>query len=299
MIILKLSDGLGNQMFQYAFARYLQSVYDEEIIFETTKLGNRAVRSYGLDKLNLNSNCRLANKFENIIFKCFSKFVRVISSKIFKISQNNEEGYRKMIRFGFYTTEEAIKYFQFEKCRLPIKVVRGFFQSPKYFNEIEDIIRKEFVVTTECNNSNLCLIKELNSCESVCVHIRRGDYVNNHKFYLCREQYYIKAMNYCIKNLDNPQFYIFSNSSKDLEWIKNNYNLPGKKVYVNVGEDEFDDLRLMYNCRNFIISNSTFSWWASYLSKNDNKLIVAPSRWYNTNEDVEDIYCKEWKLIDV
>lgn len=299
MIVVKLMDGLGNQMFQYAFARYLQSRYNEKIIFETSKLGKKAARLYGLDKLSLNSNVRLANKFENIILKLYSKIIRVICEKVFKISFNSNIGYYKMIKIGLYTTEEPIKFFEFRYSKLPIKIVRGYFQSPKYFEQIENIIKQEFRVSTYCNEESEAFIRQLNNSESVCVHIRRGDYIGNEKFEICNEKYYRDAIKYCLEKLQNPRFYIFSNCPSDLKWIKDNFNLPGNKVYVDIGQNEFDDLRFMYNCKHFIISNSTFSWWASYLAENINKITVAPSRWYNSNEDTRDIYCSDWKLIQV
>lgn len=300
MIVVKLMDGLGNQMFQYAYARFLQVQYNnEEIVFETTKLGKKAVRKYGLSFLNITNNCRVANIFEQYYFMLYSKIVRIIAKKFMKVPQTGEVGFKQMIEWGFYTTEDPIQYYPFKRSKRKRKFVRGYFQSPKYFDSIQSIIKSELLVNTEINERDRKLIDKLQNCQSVCMHIRRGDYIGNVKFDICSESYYQRAMNYCIKNIDSPKFFIFSNTPEDIEWIKNNYHLSGDVIYVNYGNNEFDDLRLMYNCKHFIISNSTYSWWAAYLSNSKEKITIAPSRWYRTDEDTSDIFRDNWILIDV
>lgn len=301
MIVVKLMDGLGNQMFQYAFGRYLQTVYNEPIVFETTKLQEGAVRRLGIQQFNIplvdrnklsEDTCAMPSKLENKFLMLFSKAVRVICEKFSGISMSGEKAYHKMVKLGFYTTTDSILYHDFKKTKAPVKFVRGYFQSEKYFAQISDIIKKEFVVKREYSGEKLDFINELNNCESVCVHIRRGDYVGNKRFEVCTEEYYKKAIDYIKKNVENPVFYIFSNTKEDLEWIKNNYSLPEDARYVDIGDDEFDDLCFMYNCHHFIISNSTFSWWGSYLSKFEG-ITISPDRWM-PDDFSEDIFLKEW-----
>lgn len=79
--------------------------------------------------------------------------------------------------------------------------------------------------------------------------------------------------------VEDPVICFFSD---DIKWVKTNIKIEGAKVYYESGEDPvWEKLRLMYSCKNFIISNSTFSWWAQYLSKNPNKIVISPNRWYN------------------
>ena len=151
------------------------------------------------------------------------------------------------------------------------------------------------------SKENRVLLKEISNCNSVCVHIRRGDYLDPRWSYLnvCTENYYIKAIEYVKEKIDCPIFYIFSNTHEDVLWIKKNYNLAGINVkFVDLNNPDYEELRLMYHCKNFIISNSTFSWWAQYLCQNDSKMVVAPSQW-NNQANSENIYMDNWHIIEV
>jgi hypothetical protein len=99
--------------------------------------------------------------------------------------------------------------------------------------------------------------------------------------------------------VENPIFYVFSNSSDDLEWIKANYKFSVDVLYVDLGNSDFEELFLMSKFKNFIISNSSFSWWASYLANNEDKVVIAPSKWNNGVWEMDDIYLDEWELIKI
>lgn len=299
MIVLKLMDGLGNQMFQYAFARYLQTVYHEPIVFETMRLGKGAVRKFGLDKLDIPlvdgkagiNTCRMAGKVENRILFFSSKIIREFFEKMTDIPMTGEKAYWKMIQYGFYTTKDATAFYEFKKSKMPVKFVRGYFQSENYFIEIKEIIKKELLVKDVERLKELA--NKLRNEESVCIHIRRGDYIGSRRFEVCTEEYYRKAVDYMVNELDNPKFYVFSNTAQDLQWIKQNYTFLNKAHLTVEGEDEYGDLYLMYNCKHHIISNSTFSWWGSYLSDNEDGITIAPKRWVNADEQ-QDIILNQW-----
>ena len=90
-------------------------------------------------------------------------------------------------------------------------------------------------------------------------------------------------------------FFCFSD---DIEWCKENLNFEGANVvYVSQDMPVYETLRLMYHCKHFILSNSTFSWWGQFLSKNNNKIVVSPSRWNNDGYD-SNLINKDWVLID-
>ena len=101
------------------------------------------------------------------------------------------------------------------------------------------------------------------------------------------------------EKLKNPVFYIFSNNSEELMWIKENYRLGEYDIrYVDQKHSDYEELRMMYHCKHFIISNSTFSWWAQYLASNQEKVVIAPSKW-NNEENAEDIYMPGWEIVEV
>ena len=102
------------------------------------------------------------------------------------------------------------------------------------------------------------------------------------------------------EQVENPVFYVFSNSSDDINWIKENYDFSDYNVeYVDLNNPDYEELRLMYSCKHFIISNSTFSWWAQYLCENENKIVIAPSEWNRHFDDCSGIYMPEWQVIEV
>ncbi len=294
-------DGLGNQMFQYAFGRYLQEVYHEKIVFETMKLQKGSARKLGIQKFNIPLSsgknyctCKFANPIENIILQFISKTGRWIAEKIFGISMSGENGYHAMIKWGYYTTNDSISYYSFRKTKKKIKFVRGYFQSEKYFNEIENVIKAELTIMKIDNLSVQRLADQMKKEDSVCVHIRRGDYIGNKRLEVCTEEYYKRAIELIKTKIRRPVFYIFSNSPFELEWIQNHYAFTKDMYFVNEGKNEHEDLFLMYHCRNHIISNSTFGWWGSYLSNGN--ITIAPQKWSNSDEQ-QDILRTGWILI--
>ena len=142
------------------------------------------------------------------------------------------------------------------------------------------------------------MIQQIENSNSVCVHIRRGDYIGS-SFDICTEAYYQKGMDIIASKVENPTFYIFSNSSEDLQWIKENYHFSYDLVYVDLNNCDYEELRLMYTCKHFIISNSTFSWWGAYLSTNEEKVVIAPSKWNQDYKVVEDLYLDHWIKVGV
>ena len=115
------------------------------------------------------------------------------------------------------------------------------------------------------------------------MHVRRGDYVQNtHTNSVhgtCSEAYYQKAIKHIEKNIDNPNFYIFSD---DIAWCKENFDFLENKFFVDDTKSAFDDMELMKNCKHNIITNSTFSWWGSWMNGGNKKIVVAPKIWFES-----------------
>ena len=113
---------------------------------------------------------------------------------------------------------------------------------------------------------------------------------------VCDIQYFEKALVEIEKKLKDYNLIIFSD---DIDWVKKNMFFETKNIVFEKGNDNvYEKLRMMSMCNNFIISNSTFSWWAQYLSKNKRKIVIGPSKWRNTNISLyNDIYEKDWILI--
>ncbi len=132
---------------------------------------------------------------------------------------------------------------------------------------------------------------------AVSVHVRRGDYASNpetNRFHgTCSLEYYSDAFAVICDRVDNPTFFVFSD---DPAWTRTNIRPPGKTVYVtHNGSAAVEDMRLMSHCVHHIIANSSFSWWAAWLSSSENKIVVSPEQWLATGSaPVKDLIPKEW-----
>lgn len=293
MIIADIAYGLGNQMFEYALARSLAIEYGEKLYLDRYAFSNDPLREYGLGNLNI--------VFDGFVKKGFNlkKIYIVLSKKIAKIHKYNSKSpndFVKAGKYGYYNTF-VLEKLDITPSKFPIKYVKGFYQCNKYFNKYDEYIKKELKVSKEPSEANKKWIEKIKMLNNpVCVHIRRGDYVGDDYFHVCKDTYYHDAVNKMLSLVENPDLVIFS---EDIEYAKS-LNLPGRLHFVDEDNPDYEELRLMYTCSHFIISNSTFSWWAQYLSDNDDKIVIAPSRWTGSNErDNRDIYMDDWILVDV
>lgn len=321
MIHLIIKDGLGNQMFQYAYARYLQELYrkkgkDEQLVINPYFIENRIFdqndeRKMSLQHLMLNPQVKFKSKGEKK--RCMRRFKLklLISTPIMELFRWRIKGkktdsyslFNHRAKRGVYYTYTSYTEFSSRLSKYKNKYVFGFFQTEKNFLPIADIIREELKVKDEPSEENAAMIKQIQMCNAVCLHIRRGDYLNPRwkNLQICTYEYYNKAITEILNLIDNPVFFVFSNSVSDLEWIKENYHFKDdvkqreiKLVYVNLNNPDYEELRLMYNCKHFIISNSTFSWWGAYLSSYPKKIVFAPERWNLAAENDGSIYLDDW-----
>ncbi len=299
MIRLNVYLGLGNEMFEYAIARAISEEYGDKKIEFNPYFGflvnlttpRALLKPYNrLINLKLNENVTVLPAIKGIplavvdfLEYSYYRFICTVTrDKFKKLSQKG-----KYIHPGYI----SYVYYPCEKTNKKKKVIKGYFGSEKYFSKIKPILMDEMRAKPRPSAENKKMIDEIKACNSVCVHIRRGDF-NINQYYsqslsICNESYYLRGMDYIAAHTENPIFYVFSNTHKDLEWIKNNYHFNYPVKYVDLNNPDYEELRLMYNCKHFVISNSTFSWWASYLSKNVNKITVVPDQWFGTISDIK------------
>jgi hypothetical protein len=306
MIILSLGGGLGNQMFQYAFARKMQKITgDDELIFSTYQLKGTGNGERILFNLNIDDRISFCDEGKEQSVKELHTAIRK------RISTRNKIGHfiphttdrylKKLSRRGIYTTSAMYGVQDFEYPDVPARYVFGGFQTHRYWEDMIPQIVEELRVKRAPSEANLAMTEEMRSCESVCVHIRRGDYLAPEFAHLnvCGEDYYMEAMRRMKAMKPDAVFFIFSNNHKELMWIKENYKLDEFNVrFVDLKNPDYEELRLMYNCKNFIIANSTYSWWAQLLAYNDDKIVMAPSIW-NRELSADGIYMKGWEIIPV
>ncbi len=142
---------------------------------------------------------------------------------------------------------------------------------------------------------------EMNECNSVCIHVRLGDFLKepyNTMSRVCGNEYYNEAIRIIKEKVTNPVFYLFTNRPKDFDYIEKNFKFDAEVKLMNFGNADYEDLRLMCSCKHQIMSNSTFSWWAQYLNKNPDKVIVAPCMLNKHNKwNLQCLFMDYWTIV--
>lgn len=326
MINLIIKDGLGNQLFQYAYARHLQHIHSINGIEER----EIAINPYFINHASFVGNEKRQMSLQHFVLHPSVRFMEEKEQKSamldFKVRTIMATGLVGMIRWkirgekllgkkwfekraakGIYYTYTPYTSYKSPLSHCSTRHVFGFFQTEKNFSEIGSEIRKELQVKTVPSVANQEMMKRIRSCEAVCLHIRRGDYLNEKWkcLQVCDFEYYNNAVNVILERTVDPTFFIFSNTHDDLVWIRKNYHFYDKRngkqikaIYIDLNNPDYEELRLMYSCKHFIISNSTFSWWAAYLSDNDNKIVCAPKRWNLAMDNGDNVYLDGWIKID-
>ena len=292
MIIVELFGGLGNQMFQYAAGRRLAHFRKTELKLNISEFESYNSRSYSLNIFNLQEE-KFATLVEisRLLYGKRSLLKRAIS----KIQHMRPKLLSTYIKERYFSFDPAI-------LNLPDGIyLDGYWQSEKYFKDIEEIIRREFTIKVPQTGNNKELSKIIQSCESVSIHIRRGDYISdsdvNKKHGECELSYYFNCIQMINGKIKKPTFFVFSD---DCKWVHENFRLNYPMVIVDQNDSEhaYEDMRLMSQCKHNIIANSTFSWWAAWLNPNPDKMVFSPRKWFKTEElDDRDLIPETWLKI--
>ena len=298
--IAKIEAGLGNQMFQYAHARALQLEFGGRIILDTSSYTPQQYRAFGLKHFRLCQEVVENMSFtDKVAFHILNLWQRFLYWTKYRRKDSSVLPY---IRLGFYH-QPMFRYISTAyKPIWPYSYIRGNFMSEKFFEKYAQQIREDFQIDEPLREEVVEMAERIKAVNAVCVHIRLGDYLApqwRDKLYVCKPAYYEKAVEMMKEKTESPVFFIFSNTHKDFEMIKENFHLDGDVVYVDEGNADYEDMWLMSQCRHFIMSNSTYSWWAQYLGRFEGKVVVAPSRFNKYPRwDMTDIYQDNWTIVE-
>ena len=278
LVVIQLSGGMGNQMFQYALYLQLKALGKNVKIDDKTEYEGRNVRPIRLSVFD----AKYAMPTETEM-KCLTDSYLDLVSKI----------RRKLT--GRKTAEymEKSPLFDSKVLEMDRAYLVGWWQSEKYFKTIKEEVRKAFTFKNIELSEEMLKYKEyMENSNSVCVHIRRGDYLEVDEVYggICTEAYYKKAMQKMKEEMPDCHFYIFTN---DIPWVKG--HMVGEDITVVEGNNEdtgYIDMYLMTRCKHYILANSSFSWWGCYLSASKEKKVIAPNSWAN-GRDCRDVYTEE------
>lgn len=281
MIIVRIYEGLGNQLFQYAYARALSLSTDQKVFLDIRETGSlaadkgRAIRKCGLR--NFRIALPICRNVQN-----FYPFLNIDTSMRDTIKKLSSMG---LLPYKFYEEPKA----EYHEELLNWKgnwYLQGWFQDERYFSKYSEIIRKEIFPRKKIRISGR--LKEiLRTKNTVSVHIRRGDFVK-----LSNQlpmSYYHNAMAHMRSIVKDPFWIVFSD---DVAWVKRNLNLTEDYYFVSEDEklEDYEELMVMSRCKNQIIANSTFSWWGAWLNRSEHKTVICPDRWFLREEKRPEIY---------
>lgn len=293
MVVITLKGGLGNQLFQYAFGRRIAMERNEQLYFNINPLVTNRDQATPRDfKLNLLPNTEIADEGVASEFNdlYFGKHEAIIISDENTPKQN----------ISSLINDPKVKAI----------LLDGYFQDEFYFEPCKDFIRDEFrsLLDTYYLNATLPAHIVPGDQETVSIHLRRTDYLEPAKLIvhgICDIDYYEKAIGIINSKLSDPHYYLFSDDPQEAQklfagLLNQNTNVSDLLAQAPSKDNDIIELALMTKCKNFILANSSFSWWGSYLSDADPKLVIAPTSWLLSEElktRAEDIALPSWVRI--
>jgi hypothetical protein len=272
----------GNQIFQFA---------------STLGIANRI----GVDAKFPIENCMNYNEsgpFNPMTGRCMAVKCDLLDA--FEIDPTYFMPHRHLKNDNMYT-EEDFGYNLKTESLTDNTSIYGYFQTEKYFSECRDLILSQLVFRspyrTQASDYMENLRKDLKSLKTASIHVRRGDYLmfpDHHP--PCAKEYYDRAVKE-IKTLvgtDDLRFLVFSD---DVEWCRTQFI--GEEYIIVDMANPFSEMCLMSMCDHNIIANSSFSWWGAWLGNKEERIVIAPSRWFGhlIQKDTSDVYCKNWKVL--
>lgn len=298
MIYIAFEGGLGNQLFQYTFGRYCETYFNDSVCYDISKYQFESCeeREFELNSFNINKGWKRAvlrkNRLERFGFKyllyLFLSYPYIqYRSRCDFAASSLDSIYQKAINLiGFYRVHYGPYEIPRKSC-FKNKYIRGHWFWPQIVQTMHNAILDELKVITPISSSNASFLRQITSTNSVGVHIRRGDYVTL-GLIACNIKYYEACIEKMCELEQDAVFYIFSD---DIPWVKENLKVNAPLVFIDNNNSSPEDMRLLYNCNHFIMSNSTFSWWGAFLGKCPTKKVMVPKYW-----NVKDMK-KESKLI--
>lgn len=280
IVISRIIGGIGNQLFQYASSFAFAKMYNSELFFDLSTFSHP--KYYNPEgfllkkvfKIDISQSTKLQH------FKTLGLAAPLLP---FRFRLN----YEKLCRHYFvekkqYQIEERFFSYKGKHCYL-----EGYWQLEDYFKDIREILMKKLqfnydTLTHLALKMSQTLVKE----NSVSIHVRRTDYINNkvysNMYHQCDSQYYRSAMDFISRRVSGAKFYVFSD---DIEWAKVQSIFSGCNfIDYGAASGSWNDLFLMSCCKHNIIVNSSFSWWGAWLNKNPEKFVIGPKKWFKSKK---------------
>jgi len=287
MVIVRLTGGLGNQMFQYAAAKRLSQTHGVKLKLDARRLQGDSYRKFQLGVFNITDEFATDEEIGRVKFGAFFTWllmpIRLLTGFNFNLPE-------------FYSE----KKYTFDPLVMELGnhvYLKGRFHSEKYFSDISDTIAENFTLRSVSEKAQK-LQNEITSVDSVSLHVRRGDYISNSnnlaRYGTCSDSYYEKCVEKALKHSETSKFFIFSDEP---DWVSENMSFPVNSVFVTSEglNGDAEELYLMSLCRQHITANSTFSWWGAWLDRKADKVVYTPGKWFLAEAlDTRDLLPETW-----
>ncbi|WP_298380492.1 alpha-1,2-fucosyltransferase [Azospirillum sp.] len=281
MIIVRLTDGLGNQMFQYAFGRALSVRRGQPLRLDLSAYQRERKRVYGLNQFLVSESFPTQEELERIITRPLDTTHPWWDQPVIKEPHfHHSADVARVPSSGYFV---------------------GYWQSERHFIDLAPLIRLEFTPRQPLSGTNLDIARMIAARNAVSLHVRRGDYASdptvNALHGVCSLDYYRQAVAHIAERIERPEFFVFSD---DPEWTRANLKLEHPAYLITHNRNEpVEDLRLMSLCRHHIIANSSFSWWGAWLAERPGQMVCAPRRWFAAYpHDTRDLVPERWTRLD-
>lgn len=290
-VTVRLLGGLGNQMFQYAAALSLANRHEMQLKIDLSAFDTYKTWPYQLDCLQLPQNL------------CFDKPAprqQMSNGMLARL------GRRVISRPSEGVYHEP--HFHFDENLLNMGcqnvVLEGYFQSPRYFQGVEDRLREQYQLSSDWSSIGQIWLDKINASPcSIALHVRRGDYLSagaSGTHSSLNLDYYRRSIDLMRKLLGQEiQFFLFSD---DAEFVESTFSdLASAQVVTSNPDAPWEDMFLMAHCRHNIIANSSYSWWGAWLNPNPEKYVIAPAQWFTPAKmavcNVLDLYPDDWIIL--
>lgn len=272
MIIARIEGGLGNQMFQYAYGMFLARKHKTTLLLDVSSYEDKPQHGYLLDNFHIEAQIAGEKDAPKIPRRYRTKEARTPWWKD-GFGLNSFRRYKEQ-EFGFLPAHLEVPNNRY---------LVGYWQSEKYFPDMRRELLQQFALRHQLSPTSQEVGKSMRNCNSVALHVRRGDYITSTSAAQIYEhlsiEYYQRSLQEWTKDIQDPRVFIFSN---DIAWCREQFNLPWQTQFVdhtNV-DTAFEDMWMMLQASCLIMANSTFSWWAGWLNQRPDHTVIAPSRWF-------------------
>jgi hypothetical protein len=316
VVAVRLCGGLGNQLFQYATGRSLAKRKRARLILDATAFTlPQQRRRFALAPLAIDA----AVVFDGYAYPPTGPVVALprpqylqhrpgslVDRVVARLGRSKVEGAITAVAGALRSMTGGLpalrvfgeKSFDYDPAftRLEAQTyLDGYWQSHRYFADAGDVIRRELTLAHEPNGANAEWLAGMRAGNSVCVHVRRGDYLMVDHFDqhgVCSPDYYARAMRLIAERIEAPEFFVFSD---DLDWSRR--HIRGQNVRfvdANSADAAQDELKLMASCRHHIIANSSLSWWGAWLARHDDQIVIGPDPWFSASKETPDLFPAGW-----